>query len=356
MRNKWKEIGCCFMAGCFMSACHKADITMQAPQAYQLAVPANFPVPVYETYNPLTKEGVALGRKLFYDVRLSGNNRISCSSCHRQELAFSDGVALTSIGVAGTPLLRHSPALINMAWANNGLFWDGGSTNLESQAFSPLSAHDEMSQNLYELVDELNADPVYVQQFRAAFKQEITSANVVKALAQFQRTLISANSRYDKYIRKENGGSFTKQEKNGLQLVQQKCQGCHTGDLFTDNQYHNNGLDSDFSNTDHDEIFLGRYRVTRDGKDMGAYKTPTLRNIMLTAPYMHDGRFATIEAVLEHYAGHVELSPGLSPLMYQQPGNTAGIPISAQEKKDIIAFLKTLTDEDFITNKKLGKP
>ncbi|MDA3616584.1 cytochrome-c peroxidase [Polluticaenibacter yanchengensis] len=335
-------------------ACRKSELEKPAPQPYRLPVPVNFPAPQYETYNPLTKEGIELGRQLFYDVRLSGNNKISCASCHHQNLAFSDGISLTNIGVSGTTLSRHSPTLINMAWANNGLFWDGGSTNLESQAFGPLTEHNEMGQNLFELMDELKAVPGYITAFKEAFDEDISSANVVKALAQFQRTMVSANSRYDKYVRKENGASLNKQELKGMVLVKQKCQGCHSTDLFTDNLYHNNGIDNDFSNPGIDDLNFGRYRVSYNMKDMGAYKTPTLRNIMLTAPYMHDGRFKTIEEVLNHYTENIKYSESLSPVLIQN--GKIGITINNEEKQQIIAFLHTLTDEDFISRKSLGKP
>lgn len=344
-----------FIAVIYLVSCSKTDIVQEEPQPYRLAVPLNFPAFEDDPHNPLSETGVALGRRLFYDVRLSGNNKISCASCHQQQLAFSDGTALSNMGVSGTKLLRHAPALINLAWARNGLFWDGGSTNLESQAFGPLSAHDEMAQDLYQLVEELNADGQYPQLFRAAFKQEVSAAGVVKALAQFQRTMVSANSSYDKYRRNE-GAVLSSKELRGLQLVQQKCQQCHATDLFTDNSYHNNGLDDDFSIEDHDNIYKGRFRVSYHLSDLGAYRTPTLRNIMLTAPYMHDARFASIEAVLDHYSDGVKSSSSLSPELYQKENRAPGITLSAEDKASIIAFLHTLTDADFITNKTLSNP
>lgn len=358
MLNQWKIIIIVFALVLFVLSCSKNDIVKPepepTPQPYALLVPANFPQPELDTNNPLTKEGIALGRRLFYDVRLSSNNLISCASCHKQQLSFSDGVSLSNIGVSATVLHRHSPALINMAWANNGLFWDGGSRNLESQAFGPISAHDEMAQNLYELIDELNADASYPAQFKAAFNGNISDAKIVKALAQFQRTFISANSRYDKYVRKETGGTLTADELQGLQLVQQKCQGCHQSDLFTDNGFHNNGIDNDFTNNSFEGIYHGRSRITFKATDLGKFKTPTLRNVMLTAPYMHDGRFATIEQVLNHYSSGVLASATTDPLVMQQTGGAAGIPMTTDEKNKIISFLKTLTDSSFITNKSLS--
>lgn len=305
-----------------------------------LDVPGNFPRPSSDPDNPLTSEGIALGKMLFYDTRLSGNNRISCASCHRSELAFSDGVALSTIGESGQTLLRHSPALINMVWMDKGLFWDGGATNLESQAFGPLTSADEMHQNLNELEYELSQVPAYVQQFRVVFNSGIKAAAVVKALAQFERTLISGNSRYDRYIRKEQGATLTAEELKGLNLVNSKCRSCHAGELFTDNDFHNNGLDTDFSNTTFEGVFQGRYRITYQLSDLGKFKTPTLRNVQFTAPYMHDGRFATLDQVLTNYAQNAGL----------------GTALSETEKKAILIFLKSLTDSSFIQNKNLQQP
>lgn len=335
-------------------ACTKNDAG-QVQQPYRLAVPANFPAAPVFADNPLSKEGIELGRLLFYDKRLSGNNQLSCASCHHPEKAFSDAVALSAIGASGTTLHRHAPALINMAWANNGLFWDGGSTNLESQAFGPLTAVDEMQQNLNELVVELNAVPDYVQRFRQVFDDDIKSAYIVRALAQFERTFISGNSRYDKYVRKESGGSLSAMELQGLSVVQQKCQGCHAGELFTDNDYHNNGLDADFSNDALEGLYQGRYRITYNTADLGKFKTPTLRNVMVTAPYMHDGRLATINDVLEHYSAHIQPSATLDDKLKQNQG-TPGIPLTAEDRQAIVAFLHTLTDNSFLENKKLASP
>ncbi len=347
-------MACAFLGA---SSCKKdeAPILPEALEAASLEVPANFPKAPQDPDNPLTKQGIVLGRLLFYDTRLSGSNKLSCASCHKPELAFSDGIALTSIGESGIPLPRHSPALINLAWANNGLFWDGGSTNLESQAFAPLTSPDEMHQNLSELEYELKQVPDYVNRFKLVFGSEIKSNLVVKALAQFERTLISGNSRYDRYIRKEPNASLTSLELDGMALVNSKCGGCHSGVLFTDNGYHNNGLDSDFSNDTHDGIYQGRYRISYDPADKGKFKTPTLRNVMLTAPYMHDGRFASLDAVLEHYNKGIKPSPTLDALARQSNGQ-AGIPLTAGEKAAITAFLQTLTDDSFISSKKLNNP
>lgn len=313
------------------------------------AVPANFPgMPAFPD-NPVTKGGVALGRKLFFDSRLSGNNQISCATCHRPEKAFSDGMVFSNEGITGTPLHRHTPSLMNMAWMNNGLFWDGGSTNLESQAFAPLAAADEMHQNLAELMAELKDVPEYVRLFSQVFPEGITQANVVKALAQFQRSLISAGSRYDKYVRQEAGGVLSAAELRGREIVRQKCQGCHAGELFTDNEYHNNGLDEHFDAGPLEGLYLGRGRITYLPADEGKYKTPTLRNLAFTAPYMHDGRFADLGTVLNHYSEGTRSSATLDVRLKPAP-SISGIPLTVSEKDDILAFLQTLSDSTFINS------
>lgn len=339
------------------ASCKKEDSLEDknpVPLAVKLEVPGNFPAAEEHLDNPLTVEGIELGRKLFYDVRLSGSNRISCASCHRQDIAFTDGIALSNIGESGIRLARHAPALFNLAWSKSGLFWDGGSKNLESQAFGPLTSADEMHQDLLVLEDELKQVPDYVTRFKQVFNEDIRSANVVKALAQFQRTLVSATSRYDKYKRGDAGANFTAIELRGMNLVDSKCKACHSGELFTDDGYHNNGIDATFSD-DHEGIFQGRFRVSFNPKDMGKFKTPSLRNVLLTAPYMHDGRFKTIDEVLDHYQSGVKISLTTDQLLYQDQGN-AGIPLSQDERQAIIAFLGTLTDHEFITNKKISNP
>lgn len=333
-----------------LTGCSKTEID-PVPRAYSFVVPAHFPKPLFDTGNPMSLEGIGLGRMLFYDVRLSANNKISCASCHDQKRAFSDGVQFSTAGVSATALLRHSPALFNLAWANNGLFWDGGSTNLESQVFGPLTAHDEMAQNLYELVDELSAVPAYVSGFKAAFDEPVSSQNVAKALAQFQRSLISAGSRYDRYRLNKAEGTLSQDELSGLELIRQKCQGCHSGELFTDQSYHNNGLDADFLSTDHEGLYQGRYRISYDILDIGKFKTPSLRNVTLTAPYMHDGRLGSLEAVLDHYSNGIKGSATLDGKLA-----AGGMKLTNQQKQQIIAFLHTLTDQEFTRNPDHEKP
>lgn len=316
----------------------------QTPEPFFISAPANLgktvPTP---TDNPFTREGILLGKKLFYDPVLSGNNKISCATCHNPEKAFSDGLALSTNGISGKALHRTAPALQNLAWMD-GWFWDGGAKNLESLAFGPIQHQDEMGQDLKKLLPELQNNPEYPTLFKAAFGSDTVSfVNIAKALSQFQRTLISANSRYDKFVRHE-GGVLDATEKEGLQLFLQKCGSCHATDFFTDFGYHNNGLDSTYA-TDFDALAWGRGRITRKPADMGTYKTPTLRNIALTAPYMHDGRFKSLGEVIDHYRSGVKNSASLAPELKQNA--KPGIAISEAEKTKIISFLQTLTDPEF---------
>lgn len=350
------DLGCFYFAVLLIvfSSCKKEglaetkDLTDLHP--VKLLFPANFPALQEHPDNPLTAEGIELGRKLFYDVRLSGNNKISCASCHRQNLAFSDGLALSNQGFSGKQLSRHAPVLFNLAWADQGLFWDGGAKNLESQALGPLTSEEEMHQDLYELEAELKAIPDYVKQFKAVFKSEIRSAEVLKALAQFQRTLISANSAYDQYTTQGKSTALNAEELLGMKLVADKCGNCHSGALFTDQRFHNNGIDAQFSD-ENEGIYQGHFRVSFNPADLGKFRTPTLRNVRLTAPYMHDGRFKTLEEVLDHYQSGIKISLTTDVSLFQHQGKP-GIPMSNEEKKAIIAFLDALSDHEFITNKK----
>ena len=333
-------------------SCHKPDAA-QTPEPFSIAVPANLAASVpFPERNPFTREGVLLGRKLFYDPILSGNNKISCATCHNQTKAFSDGAALATHGISGNALHRNAPALQNLVWMN-GWFWDGGAKDLESLNFGPIKHKDEMGQNLTELVTELQNHPEYPALFKAAFQSDtISSTTITRALAQFQRTLISANSRYDKYVRNE-GGKLDSEELAGLSLFKQKCSSCHATDFFTDFGYHNNGLDDAYS-TDFESVAWGRGRITEKPEDIGKYKTPTLRNIALTAPYMHDGRFQTLEEVLEHYRSGIKLSATLAPELNTK--NVPGIAISDAEKTKIIKFLQALTDPEFTSNPDFSRP
>lgn len=294
--------------------------------------------------NPLTVAGIELGRRLFFDPTLSANNQVSCATCHHPDKAFTDGEALGRAGQSGEPLRRNAPTLVNLAW-HPGYFWDGGGYDLESQAFAPIKHPDEMGQNLDELLVELAARPPYLELFARAFPDGLTLPNVVRAIAQFERSLISANSRYDQHVRGE-GVALTDAELDGLAVFRRHCGSCHRPDFFTDHDFHNNGLDEAYPE-DHERLAWGRGRITGAEADIGRYKTPTLRNVMLTAPYMHDGRFARIEDVLAHYRSGVKRSPTLAPVLAR--GGRLGIPLTAADERALIAFLHTLTDLTFTT-------
>lgn len=334
-------------------ACKKEKIQnppiKSGPTYIQLDIPQGFPAMVIPEDNPFTKEGIELGRKLFYEKKLSGNNTLSCGSCHSPSLGFSDSSKF-SVGIDGVAGKRQSMALINLGWANR-YFWDGRATTLEEQAFFPVRDTIELHETWPNAVAKLQADSEYPALFESAFGTTTIDSNLVaKAIAQFERTLISGNSKFDKILRFEMG--FTPQEANGYSLFNSltggDCFHCHGGVLTTDHSFQNNGLN--LVHTD-----LGLAISTGNPSDEGKFKVPTLRNIALTAPYMHDGRFNTLEEVLDFYStGLHSNSPNISPNM-EFAGN-GGVNLSPSEKADIIAFLHTLTDMDFVTNPNFQAP
>jgi len=329
---------------------------LTAPTPYILKYPAYFGhrTNLLED-NPLTIEGVALGRKLFYEKRLSANNTLSCATCHQQARAFTDGRKF-SLGVDGTPTRRNSMTLANILWVQN-FFWDGRATSLEAQALTPLTDPHEMGQSLGTSLRKLLADPQYPPLFLAAFNTASPApADLVKALTQFERTLISANAPYDQYIRGES--QLSAAQRRGLDLFfgsanrgvrSAGCGNCHGGPRTFNETYHNNGLDK----TPKDS---GREDVTRMPYDRGRFRVVTLRNIALTAPYMHDGRFNTLEEVIDHYSEHLEPSPTLSPSLKDTTNTPINLHLTATEKSDLLAFLHTLTDSTFITDPRFSAP
>jgi len=300
--------------------------------------------------NPMTVEGVALGRKLFYDPILSGDNSQSCSSCHVQEKGFSDPDQFSE-GINGDFGNRNSMPIVNLGWNQFGFFWDGRSITLEEQALDPVVNPIEMNATWPEVEAKLNAHSEYPELFRKAFNVDrIDSLAVAKAIAQFERTLISGNSKFDRFYNQQ-AGQLSDAELRGLTLYITEaadCFHCHgLGGLITDNRFRNNGLDVAFSDS-------GRYNVTQDVADIGKFRTPTLRNIELTAPYMHDGRFFTLEQVVDHYSDHVQISETVDPLM--ELVGFGGAQLSVQDKADLVAFLKTFTDTEFINNEDHSNP
>lgn len=291
----------------------------------------------YPPRNPLTAAGIALGKSLFFEPTLSASNRISCATCHQPAKAFTDGLPVPDTGESGRPLHRHAPSLINIAWAK-GLFWDGGARDLESLSFAPLQHPDEMAQDLRALVAELRAIPGMPEKFAAAFGDTaISSARIARALAQYQRSLVRADSPYDRYRLGRQRLDTLAME--GLVLFRQHCARCHHEGHFTDYDYHNNGLDSLFGQAQ-EGVALGRGRITDRPADIGKFKTPSLRNVALTAPYMHDGRFERLDQVLHHYAAGIRRSPTLDSLLAVQ----GGIPLHPRQRQALLAFLHSLTD------------
>jgi cytochrome c peroxidase len=330
------------------------------PDPYTLNYPAyfggRFTIP---EDNPMTEEGVQLGRMLFYETKLSGNNQLSCASCHQQSLAFTDGKKF-SAGVDGSHTKRNSMSLANLLWVRN-FFWDGRSESLEAQAVFPLTNSHEMAQELSESVLKLEQTAGYPNLFDRAFgSPEITEDRIVKALAQFERTLISADAPYDRYL--EGNYALSEEELRGMNLFmngpspQNKIRGancghCHgTPKLFKE-LFHNNGLDT--LPTD-----IGRMEFTGQESDLGRFRVPTLRNIAVTAPYMHDGRFNTLDEVLNHYNEHIQPSSTLSTFLIDISNEPDGrsLSLAADEKKAIVAFLQLLTDSTFITNPEFSDP
>ncbi len=320
-------------------------------------IPASFPMLEVPPDNPLTVEGVELGRRLFYDPILSADGSLSCSSCHKPEFGFSDPFP-TSIGVDGVAGTRSSMSLLNVGFFYNGLAWDGIHPSLEAQASEPVVNPVELHENWDNVVEKLRLHPDYPERFRKAFgiedSSEISEELATKAIAQFERTIISGgNSRYDKALRGEI--FFTDAEANGYDMFfdispdmpDAECGHCHTGPLLSVNDYFNNGLDEALDLNDFPD--LGRGAVTGSIFDNGKFRAPTLRNIALTAPYMHDGRFQTLEEVIDHYDSGGHYADNLDPLIYN-------IGLTEDQKADLLAFLLTFTDTTYLQNEALLSP
>lgn len=334
----------------FCLSCSNEDMGYE-PTQKPLEIPQifsdNIIPPIIPTDNPQTIEGVALGKKLFFDTILSSNGTQACASCHAPQYAFTDNTP-TSDGIDGIFGTRNSMPLFNLAWNYGERFtWDGKELSLERQAEEPVQNPIEMHSNWDNVVSRLQMHPEYPELFRLAFKTStVTKELTTKAIAQFERTLISANSKFDKYSLGEI--SLTAQELNGLDIFLREDKGdcfhCHgnpNNPLWTDNIFHNNGLDATFTD-------LGLGSVTGDPNDNGKFKSPSLRNLAYTAPYMHDGRFSTLDDVINHYSEGIQNSPTIDPLMKQIA--QGGVQLSDQDKADLKAFLLTLSDPSFINN------
>lgn len=330
------SISCFFLLFCgiFSPSCQqKEERVIPVNNPYPLKIPKGFPEPNISSDNPLTVESVALGKKLFFDPILSSDNSIACASCHHPQKAFSDTVQFSQ-GVAGRLGKRNAPPLMNLVY-NETFLRDGGARTLPLQVLVPLTDHAEMNLSLKEAVKRLKNQPEYVEMTQKAYNREINGFTITRALAAFQQTLISGNSPYDEYHFEGKKEALSSAQIRGLKLFQSEktnCTKCHSGFNFTSNTYENNGLYAHFK----DE---GRFLITRDSTDIAKFKVPSLRNVALTAPYMHDGSLNTLEEVIQHYES------GGKSHKHQSP-HIRGFELTEQEREDLKVFLESLTDKN----------
>lgn len=325
--------------GFLFIACLGLISLMVLPEDGLFYRPEHWPEPQYSfEKNPLTTDGFSLGRTLFYDPILSTDSTVSCASCHFQYTAFAHVDHPTSHGVASRIGKRNAPGLMNLAWYPS-FHWDGGVLDLNGQAINPMTHPDEMGSSLEEILNKLNRDSWYRAQFKKVFGVErIKTSQLLNALAQFTVSLVSANSKYDSVMRKES--IFTEQEKKGYKLFQRHCNQCHTEPLFTNFKFEANGIGP------HPQLLdSGRALITGKAADAYLFRVPTLRNIEHSFPYMHDGRMGKLKEVIKHYASQSSWVKPISksftdPSMLQ----------TDEEQKDLLSFLKTLTDKSFLFN------
>jgi cytochrome c peroxidase len=311
-----------------------ASLAMAAKYTGDFVYPAYFPVPAYNfEANPLSEAGIQLGRRLFYDEILSANGTISCASCHSPYNAFAHTDHDLSHGIDDQIGTRNAPALFNLAWSTS-FHRDGAHHHLDLQALAPISHPAEMGSNISDVVARLQEDSMYVAGFARAWGDTvITGERVLKSLAQFQLTLVSAGAKYDQV--REQKDSFSVQEAKGYALFKANCNGCHTEPLFTNQGFAASGLEVDTTLND-----FGRMMITTLPSDSLLFKVPSLRNLSFTYPYMHDGRFRKLRQVLQHYATQLN-----DPL-----------PLASNDQADLIAFLLTLDDRDFVFDRRHGFP
>jgi cytochrome c peroxidase len=325
-----------------LTACRPdPSFNIQAVQEENISftVPQGWPAPVYNfENNTLTNAGFYLGRKLFYDPRLSRDNSTSCGSCHQAFAAFAHSEHDLSHGVDGLLGNRNSPPIFNMNW-HTSFFWDGGVNHLESQPIAPIQNPVEMDETLPNVIAKISTDEKYRQMFKDAWGDEtINSQRIFKSISQFMGAMVSANAKYDQYTR--GNAVLTQDEQNGLTVFNNNCATCHKAPLFTDFSYRNNGLKPSVFNDS------GRAHITQEPQDMYKFKVPSLRNLKYTAPYMHDGRVKTLEQVLDHYATGIHQSATLDAQLQN------GIQLTTQQRSDLLAFLNTLNDESFVKDKR----
>lgn len=332
------------VASWLINSCRKHADVQSSVTPLSLNLPASFPAPVYAFEgNALTQQGFDLGKKLFYDGRLSIDGNFPCASCHQQFAAFATFEHDLSHGFNNQFTKRNAPGLFNLLWQQT-FHWDGGINHLEVQPLAPITASNEMAEDIGSVINKLKADAKYREMFRAAFgDNDITSQRMLKALTQFVGSMISANSKYDKVKRGEE--TFTSQQQAGYAVFQAKCASCHKEPLFTDQSYRNTGLPLNSFLLDY-----GRMTITHKKEDSLKFKVPSLRNVVLTFPYGHDGRFWSLDEVLNHYSFGLQDGPTLDPLLKNK------IPLSNTERVNLKQFLSTLTDSSFVKDPRFSEP
>lgn len=364
MKLKVLSQGSLLLLAMLAIGCNEDDSATVVPAVYDdspyLLEYGDVETPNLNADNPLTLEGVKLGRMLFYDARLSKDGSQSCASCHRQEHAFTD-TARFSIGAEGLQGKRQAMSVFNTAWHGNEFFWDGRAHLLRDQALLPIQDPLEMNESLENVIQKLEASQTYQDQFIRAFgSNEIDADRISLALEQFMNSIVSFSSKYDRFLKGED--SLNASEERGRILFFAEfnpgfpatsgadCAHCHTGRTFENDLYMNNGLRADGQYSD-----SGRYNVTGNMADIGKFKVTSLRNIELTAPYMHDGSVATLEEVIDHYNSGLKPSASLDQAL-EYTRVSGGLQLSEQDKADLIAFLKTLTDYELINDPRYSSP
>jgi cytochrome c peroxidase len=344
------KLGIVLVVFILLWGCSKEETTEPDAPLVLFEKPGTFPNTSYKMEsNPISEDGFLLGKKIFFDGKLSRDGTISCAECHNQPYAFTHHGHAQSHGIDGQVGPRNAPALQNLAWGKT-FFWDGGVFDLDLFSLAPIENPVEMDEQIGNVLQKLRKDATYPPMFKKAFgTEDITTIRFLKSLSQFMLTLVSANAKYDQY--KAGKTSFSAEEKAGLTLFTEKgCASCHPEPLFTDESFRSNGLQTDFFRN---FVDTGRYRITELKEDKYKFKVPSLRNIEYTFPYMHDGRFISLEDVLDHYAdGNMANLETLDPIFKQN--TKRGIALTSKEKSQIIAFLKTLTDESFLKDKRFA--
>lgn len=320
------------------------DSGIVKPKPVPFVVPRGWPKPVYDfSKNPLTEEGIALGRKLFYDGKLSKDGSFSCGSCHQQFGAFNSYDHNLSHGFNNSLTTRNAPGLFNLAWQKD-FMWDGGINHLDLQPLAPITAENEMAETISDVIDKLKADKEYRKLFKAAFGDEtINTQRLGRAISQFVLTMVSSNSKYDKVMRGE--ASFILPEQLGYDIFKKKCVSCHSEPMFTDYSFRNTGIPMDKYLKD-----LGRMKITNNPDDSLRFRVPSLRNVAMTFPYGHDGRFFSLLTVFDHYRKNMVVTPHTDPLLKEK------IPLSNFEVGQLTAFLYTLTDSSFLRDPRFAPP